>query len=1079
MQPRSWTSFLTTIAKLTLLGIACSLLAVPGLRAQIDTATIEGYITDPSGGVVPSASVVAINEQTHQTISAKSDTTGNFQILEVPVGTYSVNASATGFKKSDASNVIVHAGTHNRVDFHLQLGSTTETVTVTGGATQVDTQTAEVSETVTERQIEDLPLNGRDPGTLVELIPGNNGYSNVSWWGFPTTFVTSSGTYFQNRGTDWLLDGGLFTWTYVNSGDTLPNPDALQEFDAVSSQRSAEYGRENSATINATFKSGTNQLHGDAWEFYRGAGFNSRSYGQNYVTPKLNENQFGFTVGGPIIRDKLFFFGSYEGLREVGASYIYETVVPTALERQGDFSQSAVIPINPATNLPYTNDVVPIDPVSQKFLSYIPTANSPNNSWSGNAPNSSPDNEYIVKGDYNITDKQRLSGSLFLFKNDYLNAQGSSLNIPALTNYYTSGREYQINISHTWSISPNKLNVLRWVSLSTGANRGWLDSGAYNLEALGSNFTQGFDPHPPAVCVSGYFSVDCTNDGFIHSTNRQYTDTFRWTVGRNQLSMGGQIVYYHDHEFASPGPWVYFNGSVTGNAIADYMTGISNSFQYGYPDLTTNLKKHWLFAGFIQDDLKVSRKLTVNLGLRWEDLTGIENPNEWDGTTLAPYKQSIVFPDYLPGELFNDPYTHKVDPGWTAKGYNAPQQEFDPRFGFAYDPFGNGKTALRGGFGIYGGELESIGYGNGSPFGVPSPSCFTGAQPDVPWSNPYVNTCDPILASQGWTGPPANYSASIPAGLGGLDHYRRPYTMNFSFGIQHQVTPGTMIEVSYVAGLTRHNWFNYDLFGGDRYEPGATESLQSRADRYPYLTGEVYGVFVNGTPFSTSYNSLQIKFNRRFGHGLQYTNSVTWSKAMDNNHWPVQDFAYMHSQYGISDSDYAGAWVASFVYAPQIHLTNKFTNQIASGWELTGIWKLQSGPPFTVFTGTDDLVNSYFGSRPDVVADPHLSPHRSRSAVINEWFNTSALVDPGLGQHGGMAVDALRQPGLHNLDASLMRNFKFTERFTFQVHFDTFNSLNFVNLSGVDSTMTDPNFGKITGGAGAMRQLQLGGKLYF
>ena len=405
------TSRASTAAVFTLLALA--FFSLSSAMAQSATGTIAGYVTDQHGGTLPKAEVSTTDLLTNRKTTHTTDTTGHYEFLELQPGSYAVSAKLSGFQEYTQSGIAVHAGSRNRVDIPLPIGSTTEQVTVSGDETQVDTETAEVGTTVTAKQISDLPLNGRDAGTLVLLVPGTSGYYNTNAFGFQTTSVNAGSSSAQNRQVDWLLDGGLFTWTYVSTGAQLPNPDALEEFHFSISQRSAEYGRTANGTVNSVIRSGSNAFHGRTWEFYRSAGLNAKPYLSSNNNPKLVQHQFGGTLGGPIVKDKLFFFGSYEGFRQVGASFTFAVPVPTAAERMGDFSASTTKPVDPQTQQRYTNDQVAVDPVSAKILAWVPEANTGNGLWSGNAPNTQSSNQYLGKVDYNLTHAHHLSGSFF------------------------------------------------------------------------------------------------------------------------------------------------------------------------------------------------------------------------------------------------------------------------------------------------------------------------------------------------------------------------------------------------------------------------------------------------------------------------------------------------------------------------------------------------------------------------------------------------------------------------------------------------------------------------------------------
>lgn len=1062
--------------------IALTLASAFSVSAQVDRGVIGGYVTDASGGPIPDTAVTATNTGTNQPFKAMTIATGEYRIFALPVGQYTITIEKPGFKGDSKTGVVVQANSNTRVDLQLQIGTLAQQITVGADPIQVNTDTAQVAETVTSQQIVDLPLNGRETAALVQLVPGVRAFQTVNWWGFETTFVTSDGSRFQNRGTEWLLDGGIQSWTFVNSGKVLPNPDAVQEVQYAGSQRSAEFGRMGSSTVDTITKSGTNTFHGDLWEFLRNNYFNAKSYNQTTQNPQNIQNQFGFTFGGPVWipkiyngRNKTFFFTSWQALEQRQQAFSYDVRVPTALERQGDFSQSPVTPINPATGMPYPGNKLPsIDPVSAKILAMLPVGNA-QGLWAGTAPNPYSQREFLGKGDQYLGNNHRLSFTYFRFGESSTNQQGSSLPVPGFTAYSTIGVQTHYNGSWTWTLSPTKLNTLRAVYSRTSSDRGWNNNNT--LHNLGANFTDGSDQPPLKVIIDGYFSLNATNEGREFEGDRQFLDTFRWTHGAHNMSFGAEVVNYLDKETLPGETWAYFHSDYTGNALANFELGAVSNFQSGIT-VPPPATRHWLFSGFFQDDWKVTRRLSLNLGVRYEDLTMPVSPNPY-GSTFLPYAQSVVFPNAPPGLLFSNPYTGQTDPGWQRGGWLHHPKRFEPRFGFAYDVFGDGKTAVRGGFGIYESEIETIGErNNGNPLNPPSPPPIP---PFVSLSNPwnYPGGFDPVANAAHWNpGPGLQPVFSKPWSVGGWDpDYTRPYSMDFSIGIQRQLPQSTLLDVSYVGNLSRHDWYNYNLYS-PVWQPGATNTPQSLACRTSYLPCQVGPVFVNGTPGTANYNGLHTYLNRRFNKGLLFQVSYTFAKTIDTNSWPVQDFNYMNMEHARSDDDRKNVFVTNFVYQPSyLHFSNHVVNFFLGGWSLSGIFTAQSGAPVTIYSGTDPFANNYFGGRPNLVGNPFLDPSRSRSAVIQEWFNTSAFALPGPGQFG-MGRNLIDGPGMKNLDSSLMKVFRLNERFNFQYRWDMFNALNWVNLNNPHNYMNDLLFGRITG-AGSMRQMQMSLKLQF
>jgi len=527
------------------LAVVLSLLSAPFLPAQTST-TMYGTVTDRSGAVVPDAQITAKNLGTNLTRTAQTNTEGQYRLEFLPIGDYSLEVTATGFKKYVQKGITLTVNVNARVDAVVDVGTVTEEVSVEATAPAVNTDNAQIGRTVDNAEITTLPIVGRNVYSLLNLTPGVESTSNGIVLGFPEQRTMINGGVDGGVGSvNYYLDGGNNMTGLRNTGNIAPNPDAVEEFRVVTNSYSAEYGRFAGGVINILTKSGTNDFHGSLFEFFRNNDLNAYTYGALTATP-LHRNQYGGSFGGPIRRNKTFFFGTYSGLRQIQSSFLNNAVVPTALERNGDFSQSKVSPVDPLSGALFPNNIVPqtrLDPTAQNILNkYVPTANLPGNFWQGTIPNPYNTSEYLVKIDHSISDRQRLSGSYYLTQGH--NSQSPGGNIPWSTQNF-DWRQQNVNLSDTLTINANTVNQF-WGTYTRNFG-GRLSTPQLSLGDLGSSFKIQGTPSLPQITVTGYFTLAQAISGPVAGTNfYSVRDQVSYTHGRHSLKFGGELSLNKD-----------------------------------------------------------------------------------------------------------------------------------------------------------------------------------------------------------------------------------------------------------------------------------------------------------------------------------------------------------------------------------------------------------------------------------------------------------------------------------------------------------------------------------------------------
>jgi outer membrane receptor protein involved in Fe transport len=1081
-----------------LLALSISALAAYG---QTDAATIVGTVVDHTGAVLPNGVVTIINVGTNAKTVVSTNSEGNYIATPLKVGNYSVEVKAQGFKTVTRTGIVLNVQDRLRVDFTLGVGSINQELTVNGTAPLLQSESSALGTVIQSQQITDLPLNGRDYAQLAVLTTGvtrilESG-SGIDRSVSPANH--NAGGAFSVNGVRGLLNNYILDGIDNNSNDyggwnvVKTSVDALEEFKVQTSNYSAEFGRSGGAVINATTKSGTNSFHGTLFEFLRNSALDSRGYFEPKDDEKapFRQNQFGFTLGGPIVRNKLFFFVNYQGTRIAAPTTITSTV-PLPAEINGDFSsllpdtviydpESTTTVGGNIVRTPFPGNIIPANrfaTIAHNIVSLYPAPNAPGaaNNYVVNSPGTNNTDQGDVRIDYSISQKQQVFGR---FSISHVNGfQAPPL--PGLADG-SDGAGNSFNdttgfaVGHTWAMRSNIVNDLR-----VGLGRSHYANG---VAAYGLNFP------PPELQVPGVpddptfngvtlFQVGgaFSNLGYpgfapTVSTSQeiQYGDTLSIVHGKHSLKVGAQFhrSYFDLLQLSAPRGSFFFGGQFTssdgsadgsGNPLADALLGLP--FRSNITLGGTLHNRQNTYGGFAQDDIKVNSKFTLNLGLRYDYTTPIYDANDqMSNLDFATGKLVLAGKNGASrGLVFTD------------------KNDFAPRVGFAWQVLPH--TVVRSGYGRFFSYQETR---TGDPFQL---------YYNLPFVSELNFTSDgvtPLLTVSGGfphIDPNTITGASVTTSAEGADtHLHAPVIDEWNLNIQQELPGALLFEVAYVGSKGTHLQSMLDLNQVKVPGPG---DIQSRRP-YPLLGG-FNNIVDRG---NSNYHSLQLKAEKRLTHGLMFLSSFTFSKSLNDqpeiccaNPTPQNSYDLSH-EYGRSDFDSTFRWVTSFDYrlpfgkGQRYVSSSRVADLVFGGWNLGGIITIHSGFWFSPQIDSDPSNTGSVGlTRSDAVCNGNL-PSGQRS--IDHWYNLACFPLPAQFTFGNAGKNILEGPGAVETDFSLRKVFNITESKNLEFRFELFNAFNHAVFALPDRFVSDgPGAaGTITSTVIPQRQLQFALKLRF
>jgi hypothetical protein len=1043
---------------------------------------VSGNITDPSGAAIANAEVTMTELDKHLVRTTRTNPSGLYVLPNLPVGPYRLEVKAQGFKAYIQEGIELVVNNNIQIDAAMQIGSTSESVEVTATASMIETKESSVSNLVDQKRIAELPLNGRQATQLIITL-GGAAYGDSGDTGsktfFSSTRISVAGG--QGNGTAYLLDGGDNTDPMSNVNLPIPFPDALQEFSVETSAVSSRFGTHPGATVNAVTKSGSNGFHGDLFEYLRNGNLNARNF-FGLSRDSLKRNQFGGTAGGRIIKDKLFYFGGYQGTINRSNPASTTTFIPNAAMLAGDFTtvaSAACQSNNKGITLggPFSSNRISPTALNVVALNiattYLPTSSADQcGKVTYGIPVTGDENQYIGRVDFVKSEKQTIFGRYFVdgFQNP-ATYDGKSL----LTTTQAGNHELAQSavIGDTYLFGPGTLNSFHATFNRRRDDRGPTDI-PINPTALGINIYSAV-PNFLLMSVTGGFSTFCGTcaPGHFNVTSYQVADDVDIIRGRHEMSFGANIERVQNNTvsgFNENGNFS-FNGSRTGLGLADFLTGLPNDFTQ--TNATPDDLRQWIMSFYAQDSFKISSRVTLNMGIRWEPT--FPDPDKYKrGTSfsLAGFyagKVSGVHTNAPAGLFFPG------DPGIPDANWNGHLGNFAPRVGLVWSPSGNGKDTLRVGASILYDVAETW-YNERETTNAP-----VGTAIDTP--NPVGGLTNP------WQG----YPGGNPFPTGGRSYFptagvyvnfpidpKPTYVANWNLTYQRQIAGNWMVSLSYLGNKTTHLWGNGGEVNPAIYIPGncvagqygltkagaCSTTSNTNQRRILYLAnpalGQAYASINTMDDGAVAhYNGVLMSVQHRFANNFTFLANYTDSYCISDTDFGAalagasnsQPF-YRHGDWGPCVFDTRHNFNTTLVATSEVKRGNAMLNRLLSGWEIAPLIHASSGQPLNVTVGKDNSLTGLNNDRPNQI----LSSTAATNPVCNngstpcvQWLNPSAFSPNPLGTFGNIGRNALRGPGTFNFDVALSRIFKFRESLSLQARLDAFNVLNHTNFVGAIS----------------------------